>query len=232
MGKVSVFINGVKQQHTVDIGNVVGSINNDENMVIGTLYGWKTDGTLDEYRLYDRALSPTEVADIYAINPPTAAGCPPPPAPPPPPPPPPPPVDTVVAGGLVMYLRMDEEAGNQVADITEFSNSATSPGVVANARFCRGRAFIESGPQGINVPSDPTLEFGTGSFSVMGWAKFDDYTYPRTSFVAKNGHGCYFGEGRGGAISALGVSAAFSRKTLAFISQASRKCCRYLQTHP
>ena len=31
-----------------------------------------------------------------------------------------------------------------------------------------------------------------GSFSVMGWALFRDYAYPRTGFVAKNGHGCYF----------------------------------------
>ena len=76
LGKVSVFINGVKQQHTVDIGNVVGSINNDENMVIGTLYGWKTDGQLDEYRMYNRAIDGAEVSSVYKHMPPMPAGCP------------------------------------------------------------------------------------------------------------------------------------------------------------
>ena len=53
-------------------------------------------------------------------------------------------------------------------------------------------AVADDGPQGISIASGPSLEFGMGSFSVMGWAKFEDYAYPRTSFVAKNGHGCYF----------------------------------------
>ena len=53
-------------------------------------------------------------------------------------------------------------------------------------------AVADDGPQGISIASGPSLEFGMGSFSVMGWAKFEDYTYPRTSFVAKNGPGFYF----------------------------------------
>ena len=103
--------------------------------------------------------------------------------------------------GQVVYLKMDEESGNVLTDSSGNENHGTTNGAVADGRFCRGQAFVESGSQGISIPSPadhPTLEFGTGSFSVMGWAKFDDYTYPRTSFVAKNGHGCYFGDGRDG----------------------------------
>jgi hypothetical protein len=96
--------------------------------------------------------------------------------------------------GLVAHFRLDEDDsyGSACQDASPFTNHASSLGVVADGRFCRGRGFVESGPQGIEIESSPSLEFGLGSFSVMGWAKFDDYTYPRTSFVAKNGHGCYF----------------------------------------
>ena len=119
--------------------------------------------------------------------------------------------------GLVLHLHLDEESGTTAVDSSGNGNDGTTSGVVVEANFCRARAFAGdwldsfeevrtassgmNGPQGINIPSSsghPTLEFGTGSFSVMGWAKFDDYTYPRTSFVSKNGHGCYFGDGRAG----------------------------------
>eukprot|EP01052_Picozoa_sp_SAG31_P002257 SAG31_NODE_78_length_27447_cov_83.819877_3_plen_231_part_00 len=77
-------------------------------------------------------------------------------------------------------------------DSSPYSNDATSEGAVVDGAFCRGRGFVEDGPQGINIASHPSIEFGSGSFSVMGWARFESYEYPRTSFVAKNGHGCYF----------------------------------------
>ena len=88
---------------------------------------------------------------------------------------------------------MEEESGTDLLDSSVYGNTASTQGdVVAEGRFCNGRHFTNDGPQGITIPSSPILEFGGGSFSVMGWAKFDDYTYPRTSFTAKNGHGCYF----------------------------------------
>ena len=64
------FINGVRQQHSLDISTVQGSVDNDEPFTIGTLYGWHTDGTLDEYRMYDRALSDEEVRRVYEYVPP------------------------------------------------------------------------------------------------------------------------------------------------------------------
>ena len=73
--KVFVHIDGVRQQHSLDISGVPGSVDNGESFTIGTLYGWKTDGTLDEYRMYNRALSEGEVRQVYAHVPPTPAGC-------------------------------------------------------------------------------------------------------------------------------------------------------------
>jgi hypothetical protein len=95
--------------------------------------------------------------------------------------------------GLVAHLHMDSETtGGAVMDSSLFGNHCQSSGAVSDGRFCRGLSFTTDGPQGISVASAPSLEFGMGSFSIMGWAKFEDYTYPDTSFVAKNGHGCYF----------------------------------------
>ena len=127
--------------------------------------------------------------------------------------------------GQVVYLKMDEESGNVLTDSSGNENHGTTNGAVADGRFCRGQAFVESGSQGISIPSPadhPTLEFGTGSFSVMGWAKFDDYTYPRTSFVAKNGHGCYFGDGATGGFLA-GRSVTGQRRRLRRLHQGQRQ---------
>jgi hypothetical protein len=39
-------------------------------IVLRSSYGWKTDGTLDEYRMYNRALSEAEVRQVYEYVPP------------------------------------------------------------------------------------------------------------------------------------------------------------------
>ena len=63
--KVFVYINGKKQSNTLDISSVQGSVDNTKPLEFGTLHGWKTKGTLDEYRLYNTALDKYEVAAIY-----------------------------------------------------------------------------------------------------------------------------------------------------------------------
>jgi hypothetical protein len=65
--QVYAYINGVQQASTLDISGVPGSIDNGEPFTLGTLYGWHTDGTLDEYRLYNRAVTPAEVATLYQM---------------------------------------------------------------------------------------------------------------------------------------------------------------------
>ena len=63
--KVFAYVNGKKQSNRVDISPVKGSVDNDKALEFGTLYGWKTKGTLDEYRVYNKALDEYEVAAIY-----------------------------------------------------------------------------------------------------------------------------------------------------------------------
>lgn len=63
--KAFVYINGKKQSNSLDISSVVGSVDNNKGLEFGLLYGWKTQGTLDDYRLYNRALDEYEVEAIY-----------------------------------------------------------------------------------------------------------------------------------------------------------------------
>ena len=63
--KIRLYINGVKQGHEPDISSVTGSVDNNRPLVIGTLYGWQTDGLLDDYRLYHTALTDLDVRRLY-----------------------------------------------------------------------------------------------------------------------------------------------------------------------
>ena len=94
--------------------------------------------------------------------------------------------------GLVGHWRMDEQTGNEVADDSGYENHGTASGPVPKlSKFSRGRYFDSSGV--ISVPDSSVLNFGLTSFSVVGWAKILDVTYPLTTFAVKKGHGCYFG---------------------------------------
>ncbi|XP_068670328.1 uncharacterized protein [Montipora foliosa] len=63
--KVLVYVNGKKQSNTLDISTVHGSVDNTKPLEFGQLYGWKTKGTLDEYRVYNTALDDNEVTAIF-----------------------------------------------------------------------------------------------------------------------------------------------------------------------
>jgi len=60
-----VYINGKKQTNSLDISTVKGSVDNQMSLDFGYLYGWKTKGTLDEYRVYNKALDAHEVDSIF-----------------------------------------------------------------------------------------------------------------------------------------------------------------------
>lgn len=64
-GKVRVYVNGKKQKNELDISSVTGSVDNNFNLYFGEVNGWKTKGTLDEYRLYNYALKDEDVKMIY-----------------------------------------------------------------------------------------------------------------------------------------------------------------------
>ena len=99
--------------------------------------------------------------------------------------------------GLIGHWHMDEQTGNEVADDSGFENHGLASGPVPKlSKFSRGRYFNSSGI--ITVPDSSILNFGVTSFSVIGWAKILDVTYPLTTFAVKKGYGCYFEPGRPG----------------------------------
>ena len=63
--KIVLYVNSKKQDPFIDISAVTGDINNNQPLLFGPLYGWKTKGFLDDYRLYNKALNDTEVLTIY-----------------------------------------------------------------------------------------------------------------------------------------------------------------------
>ncbi len=67
-GRTKYYINGVKQVNEQDISTVTGSIDNTAGLLMGNLYGWTVDGIHDEVRIYNRALSATEVTNLYNLG--------------------------------------------------------------------------------------------------------------------------------------------------------------------
>ncbi len=63
--RIRVYIDGVKQTNEMNISSVSGSLNSTYALSIGTMYGWQTDGMLDEMRMYSRSLSELEIKSIY-----------------------------------------------------------------------------------------------------------------------------------------------------------------------
>ena len=101
--------------------------------------------------------------------------------------------------GLIGHWRMDEQSGNEVADDSGYENHGSASGPVPKlSKFSRGRYFDADGYWVITVPNTSILNFGKSSFSVVGWAKILDVTYPLTTFAVRKGYGCYFGPGRPG----------------------------------
>lgn len=63
--RISAYVNGVKQSAEVTIPATVGSVNNTQPLTIGSIYGWKTDGILDEIVVIARPLSENEIKAMY-----------------------------------------------------------------------------------------------------------------------------------------------------------------------
>jgi len=63
--RIFLYINGKRQKASIDITDVRGNINNNKPLNFGTLYGWKTKGTIDDYRMYNIALNDDEIDTIF-----------------------------------------------------------------------------------------------------------------------------------------------------------------------
>lgn len=96
--------------------------------------------------------------------------------------------------GLIGHWQMDEQSGNAVADDSGYENHGTASGPKPTlSKFTRGRYFDSDGI--ITVPNSALLNFDVSSFSVCGWLKVQDVTYPRTTFAVKKGWKCYYQDG-------------------------------------
>jgi len=99
--------------------------------------------------------------------------------------------------GLLGHWKMDEQAGNNVADDSGYEHHGSASGPAPKlSKFSYGRYFNSGGI--ITIPNAPALNFGFSSFSVCGWAKIVDVKYPRITYAVKKGNGCYYDPGRAG----------------------------------
>ena len=116
--------------------------------------------------------------------------------------------------GLVGHWRMDEQTGNEVADDSGHENHGLASGAVSKlSKFSRGRFFNGLSGQ-IIIRNAATLNFGYSSFTVVGWAKILDHTYPLTTFAVRKGFGCYYGSGRSGWVPGWETGAGYQARGL------------------
>jgi len=66
--KLLVYINGKKQSNELDISTITDSINNTRPITIGTMYGWQTDGLMDEIKIYPYARSAEQIKADYVVG--------------------------------------------------------------------------------------------------------------------------------------------------------------------
>jgi len=99
--------------------------------------------------------------------------------------------------GLIGHWKMDEQAGNNVADDSGYEHHGSASGPAPRlSKFSYGRYFNSNGV--ITIPNTPALNFGFSSFSVCGWLKIVDVKYPLTTYAVKKANGCYYNPGRAG----------------------------------
>lgn len=63
--RIRLYINGKKQRNEINIGNVIGSVDNDLELVFGKAGDWRMKGMVDEFRIYNDALTTDDVMTIY-----------------------------------------------------------------------------------------------------------------------------------------------------------------------
>ena len=66
--RIKAYVNGKKQAGEIDISGVTGPVDNSSPLSIGTMYGWLTDGYIDQTRLYGQALSSFDIKNNYAFG--------------------------------------------------------------------------------------------------------------------------------------------------------------------
>lgn len=130
------------------------------NLLIGEHQGqsWNFDGELDDARIYNRALSATEIADMYNAQ---TANC------------------SAPTSNLVGHWTLDETSGSTIADSSGNSNNGTWTDGANNdvteetLAGQNGTAIDFDGADNIiTVPHAATLDISSG-YTVSSWVYFD-----------------------------------------------------------
>ena len=162
---VKFYVNGVKQTNEYDISSVTGTVSGSDNLTIGTMYGWQTDGILDDVRLYSRALSASEVSAMYRSGQITRKA--------------------VSESGLVGYWPMNEGVGLQAGDSSGYGYTGTIAGNPTWTDGKRGKALNFDGTGDVITATDGLS--GNGAFTASAWVNPADIT---TSWKSIFGTGC------------------------------------------
>ena len=155
-----LYFDGVLEDETVSADTALDVDNNEPVMIGAHSWGPTFPGLIDEVELFDRALTDAEILAIYEAG---SDGKIKPPPPPPPEPIPPPP-------DMVGWWPGDGNANDIIG-----SNDGT---LQNGAKFDTGKvdqAFSLDGfDDFVEVADDPSLDFGTGDFTVDAWINVDE----------------------------------------------------------
>ena len=184
---VKLYIDGIPNTLTVSANTLSATTVSTDSLNIGhrekdSLY---FKGLIDDTRIYSRALSVSEISDLYNLaNSPTPTPTPAPsptpsptptsspfPSPSPTPTPTPSTSPTLpVPNGLVSYWGMDETSGTQVSDSKAVNNGTANCAAITQGKINNGRSFNGSSHY-INIPNNTSLNFPTSSFTISAWFK-------------------------------------------------------------
>lgn len=204
--RITAYINGTQQIDTIDISPVTGSVSNTAALSIGYGSGWKTQGYLDEFKIYPYALNTVQVKADYTSKG-TSGGA------------------TATLGadpsqnsslsnGLVGYWKMDEQsgAGSTLADSSGNGNAATvqlwgggntaTDSAHVTGKFGNGFNF-DGGDDRLNMGTASLYDFTTTDFTLSTWVKQNDAGNNKTLFFKGNpycdactpGYGVYVNAG-------------------------------------
>ncbi|HOV30015.1 MAG TPA: LamG domain-containing protein, partial [Candidatus Dojkabacteria bacterium] len=104
-------------------------------------------GYMDEVKIYNRALSPGEIFDDYALS----KG-----------------IFDRKNDGLVSYWNMDETSGTSVKDSIGINNGTATGTTIVDGKVNKGRSFNGTSDY-VVIPSSTTLNLSTTDFTLEAW---------------------------------------------------------------
>ncbi len=157
---LKIYVNGNLAGSTAYTGGI-GS--NSSNLAIGGTSGvYLFDGKLDDARIYNRALSPAEVSQLYNWAP-----------------------------GPVGYWKMDEGSGTTISDssVNSYTSSAfTGNTAFTNGKYGKGLTF-DGTDDVVRIPEGTYTDLGatTDSFTAEAWFKTTaDFSTGATILIKRN----------------------------------------------